>query len=183
MRDVIIILVVIFSFVVVLPVYAQDEPTRYGTALLVGNVYDPDNISLAMVQGQMLLDYDRIFWHAAPESLRLKLEVNGGLTSDGDQRALLSLNMLALNYLNGFRIGRWLPYVEAGIGAIYTDFKVQGQGARINFNPQLGVGLESPLPTGGTVTMGVRLHHISNSNLLKENRGVNSVLLMIGYLF
>lgn len=187
MRILIIILGVVFCSGLALPVAAQDDdlyaPTRYGTALLAGKAYDPDNIGLLMVQGQMLVDYDRVFWHAAPESLRLKFEVNGGLTIDGDQRTLLSLNMLALNYLGGFRIGSGLPYVEAGIGAIYTDFKVDGQGSRFNFNPQLGAGLEYPLQAGGTMTMGLRLHHISNGNLLKENRGVNSALLMIGYIF
>ncbi len=94
-----------------------------------------------------------------------------------------SLNMLALNFLKIGRLGTGTPYVEAGIGAIYTDFKVDDQGSRINFNPQLGAGLEYPLKNGGAMTLGLRLHHISNGNLLKDNRGVNSALLMIGYLF
>jgi len=188
MRNFIFIFGVVFFLGIALPVCAQGTddryvPTRYGVALLAGNAYDPDNIGLVMVQGQMLVDYDRVFWHAAPESLRLKLEVNGGVTTDGSYRALLSVNMMALNYLNNFRIGSWLPYVEAGIGAIYADFKVDGQGSRVNFNPQAGVGFEYPLQAGGAMTMGLRLHHISNGNLLKDNRGVNSALLMIGYLF
>ena len=183
----VIIIGIVFSLSIVFPAYAQDDDqyvaTRYGVALLAGSAYDPDNIGLAMVQGQMLVDYDRIFWHKAPESLRLKFEVNGGLTTDGRHRALLSIGMLAFNYLNGFQIGDWLPYIEAGIGVIYTDFQVEGQGSRINFNPQLGAGFEYPLQTGGAMTMGLRLHHISNGNLLDENRGVNSALLVIGYLF
>lgn len=170
-------------------VYAQDDnltehvPNRYGIALLAGKAYDPDAIGLLLLQGQLLLDYDRIFWHAAPESLRLKLEINGGLTTDGRRRALLSVNMLALNYFNRLRIASWVPYAEAGIGLIYTDFQVDGQGSRINFNPQLGAGLEYPLENGRALTLGLRLHHLSNGNLLKDNRGVNSALLVIGYLF
>jgi hypothetical protein len=96
---------------------------------------------------------------------------------------MFSLNMLALNYFENWQIGTCTPYVEAGIGAIYTDFQVKDQGSRINFNPQLGVGFEYPLQTGGAMTLGLRLHHISNGNLLKDNRGVNSALLMFGYLF
>ena len=187
MRIGIVALGIVFYFGLVSPVHAQGDeryvPTRYGAALLFGNSYDPDNIDLIVVQGQMLVDYDRIVWHAAPESLRLKFEVNGGLMIDGDCRGLLSLDMLALYYLDRFKIRQWLPYVEAGIGAIYTDLQVDGQGSRINFNPQLGIGFEYPLQLGGALTMGVRLHHISNGNLLRENRGVNSALLMIGYLF
>lgn len=166
-------------------VYAQDDtvPTRYGAGLLVGSSYDPGSIGLVLVQGQIVLDYDRVFWHAAPEPLRFKLEVNGGLTTDGNHRGLLSLNMLALYYLDILRVGSWLPYVEAGIGAIYTDFKVAGQGSRINFNPQLGIGAEYPLSTGAAVSLGLRLHHLSNGDLLEDNRGVNSILLQLGYLF
>ena len=170
-------------------VYAQDDnsteyaPNRYGVALLAGKAYDPDAIGLLLLQGQLLLDYDRIFWHAAPESLWLKLEINGGLTTDGRIRTLLSVNMLALNYFNRLRIGNWVPYAEAGIGLIYTDFQIKDQGSRINFNPQLGVGLEYPLENGRALTLGLRLHHLSNGHLLKDNRGVNSALFQVGYLF
>ena len=171
------------------PVHAQDEdlrsyvPNRYGVALLVGKAYDPDTIGLLLLQSQVLVDYDRIVWHDAPESLRLKLEFNAGSTTDGRHRALLSIDMLALNYLDRLRTGRLRPYAEAGIGLIYTDFQVQDQGSRINFNPQFGVGLEYSLKNGHALTLGFRLHHLSNGNLLKDNRGVNSALFQVGYLF
>lgn len=176
---------------IALPLYAQDNtvdadgyvPTRYGVGLLAGPTYDPGNVGLVIVQGQMLFDYDRLFWHAAPESLRLKLEANLGLTLDGRNRSLLSVNMMALRYLDSWQFGSWTPYVEAGIGVIYTDFQVEGQGLRINFNPQAGIGAEYALPGGHSLAMGLRLHHISNANMHKDNRGVNSVLMSIGYLF
>jgi hypothetical protein len=158
-------------------------PTRYGLALLVGEAYDPQNIGFAIVQGQMLLDYDRIFAHAAPEALRLKIETNLGLSTDGRRRALLGVNLLALLYLENFSVGSMKPYVEAGIGLIYTDFRVTGQGLHLNFNPQAGAGLEYALPGGGALTTALRLHHISNGNLYHDNRGMNSALLLLGYLF
>ncbi|SDZ76778.1 Opacity protein [Desulfuromusa kysingii] len=187
---VLILALVLSGFICFAPsVYAQDDgassyvPNRYGVALLAGKAYDPDAIGMLLLQGQVLLDYDRIFWHAAPESLRLKLELNGGLTTDGRLRTLLSVDMLALNYFQQLRFASWIPYAEAGIGLIYTDFQVEDQGSRINFNPQLGVGLEYPLENGHALTLGLRLHHLSNGNLLKDNRGVNSALLQVGYLF
>jgi len=172
----------------VLPVAAHAEepqylPTRYGVALLTGGAYDPDNIGMVIVQGEILTDYKRFLSHRTPDKLRLKIEANLGLTTDGRHRSLFSVGMLALNYFENWQVGTCTPYVEAGIGAIYTDFQVKNQGSRINFNPQLGVGVEFPLQAGGAMTLGLRLHHISNGNLLKDNRGVNSALLMIGYLF
>ncbi len=186
MRIVIITLLLCFSLV--LPVWAQAEeqqylPSRYGVALLAGGAYDPDSIGMVIVQGYMVADYKRFFVHRSPERLRLKLETNLGVTTDGRQRSMFSLNMLALKYFENWQVSNFTPYFEAGIGAIFTDFKVDGQGSRLNFNPQLGIGVQYPLQDGASLELGFRLHHISNGNLLKDNRGVNSALLTFGYLF
>lgn len=158
-------------------------PIRYGVALLGGAAYDPDHIDLVMLQGAMLLDYEQVAWHKAPDYLKMKFEVNAGLTLSGQKRALLSVNMMALRYFDRFKMAGFIPYVEAGIGLIYTDFQVEGQGLRFNFNPQAGVGGEYPLSAGGAVALALRLHHISNGDIHEDNRGVNSALLMVGYLF
>ena len=159
------------------------SPARYGVALLGGAIYDPDHINLVIIQGQMLLDYEQVAWHKAPDYLKMKFEINAGLTLDSKKRALVSVNMLALRYFRSYTISGSIPYAEAGIGLIYTDFQVEGQGLRFNFNPQAGVGFEHPLSDGRAVTTSLRLHHISNGNLHDDNRGVNSALLMIGYIF
>jgi len=156
--------------------------TRYGIAVLGGQAYDPDHFGLVIVQGQMLLDYQRVFWHPAPKALRLKLEANLGLRTDSKPRGLIAANALALYYLQPDGQA-WRPYVEAGIGLIYTDFQVEGQGLRINFNPQCGAGVEYGLANGAAMTLGVRLSHISNGNLHHDNRGINAALVTIGYLF
>jgi len=162
---------------------AQYRPTRYGVSLLVGNAYDPDNFGLVILQGQMLVDYERVFWHSAPESLALKFEANVGMTTDGRDKSLAALNMLAFYRFEEATTGKWTPYIEAGIGVIYTDFRVDGQGLYFNFNPQAGFGFEYDLGSDKAMTMALRLHHLSNGNTYKENRGINSALLMIGYLF
>jgi len=157
--------------------------TRYGGGLLIGQAYDPESIGLLILQGIALLDYDRIAWHPAPDPLRLKLEANFGLTLDGRKRGLAALNLLALYYLDGWRQGGWTPYGEAGIGLIYSDFRVEGQGLRFNFNPQLGLGAELQLDHNRVLQLALRLHHVSNGETYRENRGINSALLMLGALF
>jgi len=161
---------------------AEYVATRYGVATLHGTAYDPDHIGLSILQGFALFDYDRVFWHAAPPGLRLKLEGNLGVTTDGRERSFGSVNMLALYYLGDER-RRWLPYGEAGIGLIYTDFHVRKQGLHLNFNPQFGAGIEFSLEGTRAVFAGVRFHHISNGNLHEDNRGINSWLIMAGYTF
>jgi hypothetical protein len=159
------------------------SPVRYGVALLGGAAYDPDHIDLVIIQGQMLLDYEQVAWHKAPDYLKMKFEVNAGLILDSRKRALVSVNMLALRYFRSYTMADWVPYVEAGIGVIYTDFQVKEQGLRFNFNPQAGAGLKRPLSEGAAMTIALRLHHLSNGSLHEDNRGVNSALLQIGYLF
>ncbi|MBE0500499.1 MAG: acyloxyacyl hydrolase [Desulfuromonadales bacterium] len=184
-------LLVSFLFGASWPVYAEPAaaeretyaPARYGFALLTGSAYDPDLIGLVLLQGQLLLDYEQIFWHRAPDDMKIKFELNAGLTLDGRERGVLSVNMMALRYYERYALAGATPFVEAGIGLIYTDFRVDGQGLRFNFNPQVGFGFECPLSSGGALTTALRLHHLSNSSFYKENRGVNSALLLIGYLF
>ncbi len=183
-RSAIVAIALCLSFFLLQTAAAEEyAPTRYGAALLAGKAYDPDSFGLLMLQGQVLLDYDRVFWHAAPEDLRFKLEANLGITTDGRHRGLAGVNALALYYLPQFKRAQWTPYVEAGVGVIYTDFQVAGQGLRFNFNPQVGVGVEYELANGAAVTGAIRLHHLSNGELHDDNRGVNSALLLIGYLF
>jgi hypothetical protein len=159
-------------------------PTRYGMAVLGGMVYDPDNFSLGLLQGYALFDYDRVFfWHQAPDGLRLRVEGNLGLAGRQGQRAVASLNLLAFKYLDRFAVGNRRPYIEGGIGVIYTDFQVDDQGSRVNFNPQAGAGLEWARADGHALQTGVRLHHLSNAGLNDDNRGINSLLLTIGWLY
>ena len=157
-------------------------PTHYGIGINYGFSYDPDE-SKDFVQATAfaLFDYDAVWPHRAPESLRFKVEGSAGGTTE--YRAIASANIMALYFVETLRKKHWRPYVEAGIGLIYTDDRVQGQGWRINFNPQAGIGTEWQ-PTGGTPWFfALRLHHLSNGDLYKENRGINSVVLSAGQFF
>jgi lipid A 3-O-deacylase len=73
---------------------------------------------------------------------------------------------------------------------IYTDFQLEDkgppperQGSRINFNPQIGIGTEFGTDSQAPFFATARLSHISNGDLHTENRGVNSIVLMIGRFF
>jgi outer membrane protein W len=94
---------------------------------------------------------------------------------------MTSANMIAQFYYPGTSGGRARPYLGGGIGIIYTDFKVEGQGLKVNFNPLITAGWEiGPDPAW---FIEARLNHISNGNLDDENTGVNSVQFMLGHYF
>ncbi len=160
------------------------EPTRYAVAASVGTTYDPvGDIEFVLGSAVGLFDYDSVWPHRAPAPLRFKVEVTAGATTAPTLRSLCSANIFALYYLERFSTGGIRPYAEAGVGLIYTDFRVEGQGLRFNFNPQAGVGAEFGSREEHTWYAAVRLHHISNGDLHHENRGVNGVLFTVGRYF
>jgi len=162
----------------------DDVPNRYGFATVIGNTYDPDdNIGFALLSGFALFDYDKIWHHAAPAPLRFKVEAGIGSTWTKEKEVMVSAGIFALYFLDGFSGHGLRPYVEGGIGGIYTGWKVEGQGSHLNFNPQIGIGTELSIGSGPPFFTAVRLHHISNAGLKKDNRGANSIVLVVGCFF
>jgi hypothetical protein len=139
-------------------------------------------VQLLLVSGVALFDYDRVWPHRAPEDLRFKVELSAGSAIAPRTRLTASFTFLALYYLRFLSTRSLRPYVEGGIGAIFTDFQVPGQGSRFNFNPQVGIGTDIQT-FSGTYFTALRLHHVSNAALASENRGLNSVLLEVGRFF
>lgn len=159
-------------------------PTRYGAALAMGNNYTPNSdIGLALVYGFAQFDYDAVWPHRAPEPLRFKVEASAGLTTWPFRRAVTSAGIMAQYYLDSLAGDSLRPYAEAGIHAIYTDFRVEGQGLRFNFNPQAGIGTDILRDDGPNLFIGLRAHHVSNADLHDDNTGINSLLLMFGTYF
>ena len=159
-------------------------PTRYGMAAVWGRTFDPvNNIYFTQLSGFIMWDYDKVWHHWAPDPLRFKVEATAGLTVSPQTRAMVSVGMMALYYLDFVSSERLVPYLEGGIGVVYTDFQVEGQGSRFNFNPQIGIGTEFKVDSGPAFFTALRLSHISNAGLADENRGVNSVVWMLGRFF
>ena len=159
-------------------------PDRYGLTVNIGNTYDPSgDTGFIMLTGIAQFDYDKIWPHAAPEALRFKVEASAGSTWTREKDFMASASIFALYYINRIANGSFRPYVEGGIGGIYTEWKVDGQGSHLNFNPQLGIGTEFSVGTDATYLVALRLHHISNAGLKEDNRGVNSLVFVIGRFF
>jgi len=184
------ILVFFFSVFLVRQLHAEEnrvyEPTQYGLSGLLGYTYDPsDDIYFTQISLCALYDYDRIWKHRAPKALHFKIEGSAGFAflESGTARLITNANILALYYLNFWTDRNITPYVEAGIGVIYTDYTVEGQAYRLNFNPQAGFGIEIERKTGQTNFLALRMHHLSNGGLNDDNRGQNSIILMLGQYF
>lgn len=90
--------------------------------------------------------------------------------------------LLKYNFLS---FGRWVPFWDAGAGMIWTNLapRIPEQSTQFEFVLETGPGVHYFVTDRITWTMGVRLHHISNSNLGDRNTGINGVLPYIGISF
>jgi hypothetical protein len=77
------------------------------------------------------------------------------------------------------------PYIEVGLGFVYTTQHVHEQGSQFNFTTQLGIGTQFYLSEHYALTAGYRFRHMSNAGLSTPNRGVDFHFGMIGltYIF
>lgn len=182
---------IVFIMLLLLPVLVSAEeggfsaPERRSLGLTLGHSYDPSpTFGFLQITGVLQYDYDRVWPHRAPEPLYFKVEASLGLADYSDNASLItSANMLAQYYFRDVGSSQIRPYIEAGIGLIYTDFKVEGQGLRFNFNPQAGLGCDFRTKGGEDYFVNIRLHHLSNGDLYHDNRGVNAMLFQLGRWF
>lgn len=160
---------------------------KYGMALSYGHSYRPmDEVAFAMVTVFGMYSVSDLLQTSALEPLHLKVEASVGSAYMPDVRFMGLLNLAAVYYLDSLFPGgkrRFRPYLDFGAGGIYTDFQVEGQGLRINFNPIASLGVEIIPDRGPPYFVAVRWHHISNAETKSENRGVNSLMFMIGRYF
>jgi hypothetical protein len=162
----------------------ERAPDRFGMSVELATVYDPGHdISFALVTAFGLFDYGSVWHQDRPKELCFKVEGALGSTFRPETRAMASLGMAALYFVDQLASPQMRPYVEGGIGIIYTDFRVEGQGLRINFNPQLGIGVELAHKDAPSSFAALKLHHGSNGNLYHDNRGFSSLVLQIGRFF
>jgi len=159
-------------------------PDRFGMSVELAHVYDPGNdIGFALLTAFGLYDYGKVWRQDRPRELCFKVEGALGSTFRPEARPVASIGMLALYFFDRLATQQLRPYFEAGIGAIYTDFRVEGQGLKVNFNPQLGIGVELLHKDAPSSFVALRLHHLSNGSLYHDNRGVNSLVLQVGRFF
>jgi hypothetical protein len=92
------------------------------------------------------------------------------------------------NFVGPTAVARWVfsnegwvrPYVEAGVGALVGESGTVQTDCDLNFSLQVGTGVLLFWSKSNAVTLGYRLHHLSNGNLCTGNRGLNSALFILG---
>ncbi|NTU60649.1 MAG: acyloxyacyl hydrolase [Deltaproteobacteria bacterium] len=159
-------------------------PDRWGLAFSnARSVNPPLGVEFTTISYIRDLDHGYVWHNDGPPALRFRAELTAGVANTPEFRTLVAANIIAVRYLDFLAGAMVRPYLEGGIGLIYTDFRVNGQGLRFNFDPQCGFGFEMKASPDTSVFVESRWHHISNAHLNHDNRGINSVIFTTGVLF
>lgn len=175
---------ILFLITTCFPTYAGETglskgPIRWSLGIGGGENWSPDTSDVDFISIHLSATFDRdpFFSYEPAKRLRWLLEAQAGSTVHHSKRLITSVGMLIRAQSDP--ISGVIGYGLAGIGIIYTDFQVPGQGLRVNFAPQLGLGIDIKK----RIYLQVRWHHISNGGLHKDNTGINHWLLYSGVYF
>ncbi|HXV65325.1 MAG TPA: acyloxyacyl hydrolase, partial [Vicinamibacteria bacterium] len=69
---------------------------------------------------------------------------------------------------------RFRPFATLGAGFLYSSEEIPRDTSRVNFTPQIGIGVRVPDGKSLLYSFEFRLHHISNADLVQPNPGINS---------
>ncbi|MCM8763167.1 MAG: acyloxyacyl hydrolase [Candidatus Omnitrophica bacterium] len=76
---------------------------------------------------------------------------------------------------------RLYPYLEGGVGFVYTTQHTLEQSTQYNFIPQAGAGIIYFLKKDSlAVTAGYRYRHLSNASIKAPNKGINVDMALVG---
>ena len=95
------------------------------------------------------------------------------------------LGFSILGRYNFLEFGRWMPYLDFGMGVSWTDLapRIYEQSTSFEFLLETGLGLEYFVTQEFAVTSSLKLHHISNAGIGSRNTGLNAVLGLIGVTY
>ena len=110
----------------------------------------------------------------------VSLAIEGIVMYDFEPHSGVAGGLTPLLHYEFFRKGRLIPYVEAGVGVIFTDLDLDQQDDGLNFTPQAGLGIRYELSERTEFIVGWRFHHISNAGLRDPNTGLDSSLFLLG---
>ncbi len=89
----------------------------------------------------------------------------------------LALPLLAYHFDLGNHL---VPYIEGGVGLLYTDLRGFRLGGHFQFLSQAGMGLSYFLTDQVALNLGWRFRHISNAGLHDDNVGLNTYTFQAG---
>ena len=78
---------------------------------------------------------------------------------------------------------RFAPYIEGGLGLLYTDLRGYSLGGHFSFMENIGLGASYFVSENLAFNAMWRYRHISNANLYDDNAGLDSSVILAGFTY
>lgn len=75
---------------------------------------------------------------------------------------------------------QWSLYFEGGCGLAYFSDRVPRGAARLDFTPEVGIGVSCAIDERTRLLAGVRWYHISNAQTARSNPGLDMIQAYVG---
>jgi Lipid A 3-O-deacylase (PagL) len=151
---------------------------------IFGNTEDRKLLLFALRYGRVLAAWDWV-------SLEYTLDIFPAAVvfePDRVRRGSSSIYGAGLSPL-GFKLNfaqqSWIqPFVAASVGFLYFEDDIPvPDSSRFNFTPEFGLGVQFFLAPKKLLTVGYKLHHMSNANTSRNNPGMDSHVIYVGFSF
>jgi len=172
------------------------KPGTWATGFRSGYSVSPRKVDMVPVHvrlGYTLFKGQK--WLFPPGALELNVEpfasVITRVTNPGRREGSMELGIMLpvvtyyfdLSHWNVPYIDRFVPYIEGGLGMLYTDLRGYGLGGHFSFAETVGVGMAYCLDDNMTFNLGWRFRHMSNAGIYESNSAVNSYMFLAGFTY
>jgi len=96
------------------------------------------------------------------------------------EEAGVNLAILMLRYDRGQPL---VPFIEGGVGVLYSGLRERGLGTHFLFSLPVGAGLEWFFTRTTALSAMYRFRHISNAGISSHNTGLNADFFMLGLTY
>jgi opacity protein-like surface antigen len=100
--------------------------------------------------------------------------------TDGSMELGLGLPVFTYYFDTGTRVA---PFLEGGLGLLYTDLRGYHLGGHFSFMENIGAGASFFLNENLAFTASGRYRHVSNASLYKDNAGLDSWVILAGFSY
>jgi opacity protein-like surface antigen len=150
---------------------------------IFGNVEDRKLVLFALRYGRVLAAWDWVSLEYTLDIFPAALVFEPDRVRRGDS-TIYGAGLSPLGFKFNFGQSWIQPFVATSVGFLYFEDDVPvPDSSRFNFTPAIGLGLQFFLAPKRALTVGYKLHHMSNAHTSDNNPGMDSHVFYVGFSF
>lgn len=154
------------------------------SADFIGRVEDRELLLFGLRYGRVLGAWESVSLEYTLDILPAAVVFEPGRVRRGSS-TIYGAGLSPIGFKLNFGQESWIkPFVAASVGFLYFEKDIPvPRSSRFNFTPEVGLGAQFFLAPKRALTVGYKLHHISNANSGRRNPGMDSHVFYAGFSF